>query len=98
MGPPGKTGPKGDPGSIENLSVAGVGQDSRGNIPLTAIDINAVPLERKINKKSLSTDIELSADDVGAKPADWTPITSGTEDITPGESPLETGHVYLVYE
>lgn len=45
------------------------------NVPgkLTAADVNAVPVSRKINNKALSTDINLTAADVNALP-----ISGGT--------------------
>jgi len=57
------------------IMVAGVspvttsGARDRGNIPLTAADISAVPVTRKINDKALSSDITLTASDVSALPA-----------------------------
>lgn len=39
----------------------------------TAADIGAVPTSRTVNGKALNGDISLSAADVGARPASWTP-------------------------
>lgn len=36
----------------------------------------AVPVNRKINGKELTDDINLVASDVGARPSDWTPTAS----------------------
>lgn len=42
----------------------------------TAEDVGAVPASRTVNGKSLSTDITLSANDVGARPDTWMPTAS----------------------
>lgn len=39
----------------------------------TPADIGAVPDTRKVNSKALSSDIALTASDVGARPDNWTP-------------------------
>lgn len=43
---------------------------------LTADDVGAVPTERKVNGKALTSDISLSASDVGARASDWMPSAS----------------------
>ena len=43
---------------------------------VTASQINAVPTTRKINNKALSSDITLTADDVGARSSTWLPSLS----------------------
>lgn len=65
---------------------------------ITAASINAVPTTRTVNGKSLKNNISLTASDVGARPSSWTPITSGTSDITAGSTSLATGTIYLVYK
>ena len=42
----------------------------------TASEVGAVPTSRKVNGKALSSDITLSASDVGARPSSWTPSAS----------------------
>lgn len=42
----------------------------------TASEVGAVPTSRKVNGKTLSSDITLSASDVGARPSSWTPSAS----------------------
>lgn len=42
----------------------------------TASDVGAVPTNRKVNGKSLSTDISLTAADVEARPSTWTPTAT----------------------
>jgi hypothetical protein len=64
------------------------------DITLSASDVSAVPTTRKVNGNALSADISLSASDVGAAPA----YTYGTDDLTAGTSPLETGKLHFVYE
>lgn len=49
---------------------------TKTGVALTAADINAVPITRKVNKKALSEDITLTAADVGARPNTWTPTAS----------------------
>lgn len=56
--------------------------------------IGAVPTSRKINGKALSSDITISADDLGVAPA----YTYGTTDLVAGTSDLESGKLYFVYE
>lgn len=65
---------------------------------ITAASIGAVPTTRTVNGKSLKNNISLTASDVGARPSSWTPITSGTSDITAGSTSLATGTIYLVYK
>lgn len=65
---------------------------------ITATSIGAVPTTRTVNGKSLKNNISLTASDVGARPSSWTPITSGTSDITAGSTSLATGTIYLVYK
>ena len=60
----------------------------------TASEVGAVPTSRAVNGKALSSDITLSASDVGAAPA----YTYGTEDLIAGTSPLATGTLYFMYE
>jgi hypothetical protein len=60
----------------------------------TADKVGAVPITRTVNGKALSSDISLNVTDVGAAPA----YTYSTEDLIAGESPLETGKLYFVYE
>ena len=47
-----------------------------GNHTHTAANVGAVPTSRTVNGKALSTDITLSASDVGARPSSWTPSVS----------------------
>ena len=47
----------------------------------TASEVGAVPTSRKINGKALSSDITLSASDVGAKPSSWTPSASDIDAV-----------------
>ena len=56
------------------------------NEKFTEINTNAVPTARKINNKTLISDISLTAADVGARPDTWTP--------TPGEIGAATVAVY----
>ena len=42
----------------------------------TASEVGAVPTSRKVNGKTLSSDITLSASDVSARPSSWTPSAS----------------------
>ena len=71
---------------------------------VTAAQVGAVPTSRKINNKALTSDVTLTAQDVGAAQASHThtdlapAYTYGTTDLTPGTSPLETGRLYFVYE
>lgn len=57
-------------------------------IPSKAADIGAVPTSRKINNKALTSDITLTAADVGARAIDWLPtaeelgITGGSGGVT----------------
>ena len=44
-----------------------------GAVTLTAADVGAVPTARKVNGKALSADITLTAADVSARAANWTP-------------------------
>ena len=54
----------------------------------TADNVGAVPTSRTVNGKALSSDITLSASDVGARPSTWTPtasdISSGTLGVARG--------------
>ena len=52
--------------------------DSSGKLAQmpTAADVAAVPTTRKINNKVLSSDITLTAADVGARPDTWTPTAA----------------------
>ena len=47
-----------------------------GNHTHTAANVGAVPTSRKVNGKALSSDITLSASDVGARPGSWIPSAS----------------------
>ena len=60
----------------------------------TASEVGAVPTSRTVNGKALSSNISLSASDVGAAPA----YTYGTSDLTAGSSSLTTGALHFVYE
>lgn len=42
----------------------------------SAADVGAVPTNRTINGKALSTDISLTASDTGARPSTWTPTAA----------------------
>lgn len=53
-----------------------------------------VPNTRKINGKSLESDITLDSDSIGAAPK----YTYGTTDLVAGSSPLATGTLYFVYK
>ena len=44
-------------------------------------DLDAVPTSRKVNGKALSTDISLTAEDVGARPASWTPTVEDLDAV-----------------
>lgn len=89
-------------------ALLGLGEDATPDDALKAIigkmngisaeSIGAVPETRTVNKKELTKDITLSAADVGARSATWTPISYGTSDLTAGVSSLETGTIYLVYK
>ena len=48
---------------------------------ITTEDIDAVPTSRKVNGKALSTDISLTAEDVGARPASWTPTVEDLDAV-----------------
>lgn len=82
-----------------------------GNNPhgVTAEQAGAVPTTRTVNGKALTSDISLSAADVDAYSkaemdtaidnlANQRNYSYGTEDMTAGESVLETGKLYFVYE
>ena len=63
--------------------------DSRSNPhEVTTAQIGAVPAARTINSKDLSSNIELTPEDVGAAEAEHTHATS---DITSGTLPIERG-------
>lgn len=48
-----------------------------GSVDIPDVDLSGyVPTSRKINNKSLTTDINLTAADVGARPSSWTPSAS----------------------
>lgn len=66
--------PKGEPGTVSYINHKG--PDDAGNVTLAAGDVGAVPDTRRVNSKPLSTDIELSAEDIGARPDTWTPTAS----------------------
>lgn len=73
--------------------------DTNSYIETTKADIQTqlngkVPTTRKINNKALSSNITLTASDVGAAPS----YTYSTTDLTAGTSSLTTGKMYLVYE
>ena len=48
---------------------------------ITTEDIDAVPTSRKVNGKALSTDISLTAEDVGARPASWMPTVEDMDAV-----------------
>ena len=60
----------------------GNGTEQISLIPKSAADVGAVPTTRTVNNKALSSNITLSASDVGARASTWVPsasdITSGT--------------------
>ena len=60
----------------------GNGTEQISLIPKSAADVGAVPTSRTVNGKALSSNITLSASDVGARASTWVPsasdITSGT--------------------
>ena len=60
----------------------GNGTEQISLIPKSAADVGAVPTTRTVNGKALSSNITLSASDVGARASTWVPsasdITSGT--------------------
>ena len=60
----------------------GNGTEQISLIPKSAADVGAVPTSRTVNNKALSSNITLSASDVGARASTWVPsasdITSGT--------------------
>ena len=47
-----------------------------GAVTLSASDVSAVPTTRTVNGKALSSNITLSASDVGARASSWTPTKS----------------------
>jgi hypothetical protein len=61
---------------------------------VTAAQVGAVPTGRKVNGKALSSDITITANDIGDVPK----YQYGTTDLTPGQSALEPGVIYFVYE
>jgi hypothetical protein len=58
------------------LSVNGVKANNEGSLTLKPSDIGAVPTGRTVNGKALSSNISLSASDVGARPNTWMPAAS----------------------
>ena len=69
-------------------------EQARSNLEITPENIEAVPTSRTVNGKALSSDITITASDIGAAPA----YTASTEDLIAGTSPLESGKLYFVYE
>lgn len=67
---------------------------ARTNLGITPANIGAVPTSRTVNGKALSSNITLKASDIGAAPE----YTVSQTDLTAGESSLETGKLYFVYE
>lgn len=61
---------------------------------VTAAQVGAVPTSRRVNGKPLTSDVTLTANDVGAAPA----YTYGTTDLVAGSSALATGKLHFVYE
>lgn len=54
----------------------GNGAEQISLIPKSAADIGAVPTTRTVNNKALSSNISLTAADVGARPSNWVPSIS----------------------
>ena len=72
-------------GDAEAQEISGVGVSSfngrKGAVlpekgDYTAAQVGAVPTNRKVNGKPLSTDIELTAENVKARPSTWTPTAA----------------------
>lgn len=75
-----------------NIPVATL--DNNGKIPGGNLDLSGyVPASRKINGKALTSDISLTANELGAAPQ----YQYGTTDIGEGAA-LTTGTLYFVYE
>lgn len=67
--------------------------DSDGKIPYAQLpDMDYVPTSRTVNGQKLSQDINLTADNVGARPSTWTPTASDVGAI-PNPSGGTTGQV-----
>ena len=67
--------------------------DSDGKIPHAQLpDMDYVPTSRTVNGQELSQDINLTADNVGARPSTWTPTASDVGAI-PNPSGGTTGQV-----
>lgn len=67
--------------------------DSDGKIPYAQLpDMDYVPTSRTVNGQELSQDINLTADNVGARPSTWTPTASDVGAI-PNPSGGTTGQV-----
>ena len=61
--------------------------DSTGKVPASQLpDMDYVPTSRTVNGKALSTDIELDADDVGARPDNWTPSAADVGAVPTGRT------------
>lgn len=60
----------------------------------SASDVGAVPTSRTVNGKALSSNITLSASDVGARPSTWTPSASdvGAASATPSVSSASSAY------
>ena len=67
---------------------------ARANLEITPENIDAVPTSRTVNGKALSSNITITASDIGAAPA----YTASTTDLTAGISPLASGTLHFVYE
>ena len=52
---------------------------------VTALQVGAVPVSRKVNNKSLDNDISLTASDIGARPDTWMPTASNVGAYTKEE-------------
>ena len=59
----------------------------------TASEVGAVPTSRTVNGKALSSDITLSASDVGARPSSWTPSASDVGAAPASHTSDSTVHV-----
>lgn len=66
--------------------------DFRGGV--YGINLDYVPLTRKINNKTLDSDITLTASDVGARSSTWMPTASDVGALPISGGGTVTGHIY----
>lgn len=79
-----------------SIPILGPGWDNNGYASTAQLltMIGGVPTTRTINGKALSSNITLSASDLGCAPS----YQYSTTDLTAGSSALATGTLYFVYE